>query len=113
MEEKWRMFRKLSGMNLSTYKHLILAAAFYGVLFTAVSLFVFGESNESGSLKNIFTTGYLFPVLTYSLGTVWVCIGLNLLMQKVFNKYASLVLSIAGVPPGLLMVENFFVLAFQ
>lgn len=113
VRKEFGIFGKLIVMNTTNYKPLILPAAGYTILLVLVGLFVFISNNGSEPLENIFGINNLIPVLIYSAGTVWLCLGLNILMQKVLNRYLSFILSIViGIPLGLLMVEKLFILIF-
>lgn len=79
----------------------------YAVLFVLVGLFVFYEDNERQPVSEILRCGNLIPVAIYSGFPLWVSFGLYLMLSKIFNRFASLPLSILiGIPAGLIILDR-------
>lgn len=90
-----------------------VVALVYAVLFVLAGLFVFYENNQSRPVAEILRWGNLIPVAIYSGFSLWVSFGLYLLLSRIFNRFASLPLSILiGIPAALVILDRFLRLVF-
>ena len=93
-------------MTTTATRVSILTKGVFALLIPVVALLVFIETDESQPILNILQLNNLIPALIYSLGSLWLCLGLFILLKKAFNPYISIALSILAVPIGLLMTEK-------
>jgi hypothetical protein len=93
-------------MTATNTRVSILSKGVFALMIPVVALLVFIENDEYQPILNIFQLRYLIPVLIYSLGSLWLCLGVFILLKKAFNQYIALASSLVTIPLGLLMVKK-------
>lgn len=79
-----------------------------------ISLYVFKANDESQALVEIFHLVYLIPVLIYSIGTLTLCYLIFQLLSKLINNVISFsILFIIGIPLGIIIIQNVFILLLK